>query len=43
MSKDFDKKENWVKSDLRLIFTLADSQIVDESIEQLNRILKNEN
>jgi hypothetical protein len=43
MSKDFDKKENWVKNDLRLIFTLADSQIVDEAIEQFNRILKNEN
>ena len=41
MSKEIDKREVWVRSDLRLIFALDDGQIVDESIEQLNKILKN--
>jgi hypothetical protein len=42
MSKGIDKKEMWIKNDLRLIFAFEDSQIVEESIEQLNKILKNE-
>jgi hypothetical protein len=40
MAKQVDKNE-WIKSDLRLIFALEDTQVVDESIEQLTKILKN--
>ena len=39
MAKTLDKKEMWVKSDLRLIFAIDDSQTLDEVIEQLNKIL----
>lgn len=42
MAKNIDKKEMWIRNDLRLIFSLEDKQIVDESLEQLNKILKNE-
>ncbi len=42
MAKEIDKKEAWVRSDMRLIFALEDSQILDESIEQLNKILRSE-
>jgi hypothetical protein len=41
MAKNFDKKEMWIRSDLRLIFSLTDTQIIDESIEQLTKILQN--
>eukprot|EP00347_Sterkiella_histriomuscorum_P017562 403348860 len=39
LSKAIDKKEMWVKSDMRLIFAIEDSQLVDEAIEALNNIL----
>jgi hypothetical protein len=39
MVPEFDKKEYWVRSDLRLIFAIEDSQIIDETIENINRIL----
>ncbi len=39
MAKTVDKKDLWVRSDLRLIFSLEDSQIVDETIESLDKIL----
>ena len=39
MGKTLDKKEVWVRSDLRLIFALDDGQVLDESIEQLNKII----
>lgn len=35
MAKTLDKKELWVKSDLRLIFSVADAQSTDEVIEAL--------
>ena len=41
MAKTVDKKEVWVRSDLRIIFAFDDTQIVDETIEQLEKILKN--
>ena len=41
LGKTLDKKEVWVRSDLRLIFSVEDPQQVDESIEQLNNIIKN--
>ena len=31
LAKTFDKKD-WVRSDLRLIFAMEDTQIVDETI-----------
>ncbi len=40
MAKTVDKKELWVRSDLRLIFAFDDTQIVDETIETLEKILK---
>jgi hypothetical protein len=33
MAKELDKKELWVRSDLRLIFSIEDSQVIDETIE----------
>lgn len=43
MAQQLDKKElGWVRSDMRLIFALDDTQIVDEGIEKLNKILNNE-
>ena len=36
-----DKNNVWVKSDLRLIFTLDGSMMADEAIEKLNVIVKN--
>lgn len=39
MGKVLDKKELWVRSDLRLIFAIEDSQAVDETIEMLNKII----
>jgi hypothetical protein len=40
MAKTIDKNEVWVKSDLRLIFALDDSQFVDETIENLTRVFQ---
>lgn len=42
MAKTLDKKELWVKTDLRLIFSVEDSQTVDETLEQLNMIIAKE-
>lgn len=42
LGKEIDKKEVWVKSDLRLIFSIEDSQAIDETLETLNRILTRE-
>jgi len=42
LAKNLDKREVWTRSDLRLIFAVDDCQILDESIEQLNKILRNE-
>jgi hypothetical protein len=39
LSKTIDKKEMWVRSDLRLIIAIEDPQLVDEAIETLNNIL----
>ena len=39
MAKTLDKKELWVKSDLRLIFSVADAQSTDEVIEALTNIV----
>jgi hypothetical protein len=39
MAKTLDKKELWIKSDLRLIFAVDDTQTCDEIIEQLNKII----
>ncbi|CDW72924.1 UNKNOWN [Stylonychia lemnae] len=39
LSKAIDKKETWVRSDLRLIFAIEDSQLVDEAIETLQGII----
>ncbi len=39
LSKTIDKKDVWVRSDLRLIFSIEDSQVIDETTENLNRIL----
>lgn len=39
MAKNQDKKEIWMRNDQRLIFAIEDKQILDESIEQLNKIL----
>jgi hypothetical protein len=33
MAKTLDKKELWIKSDLRLIFAVDDTQTCDEIIE----------
>ena len=41
MAKELDKKELWVRNDLRLIFAFDDTQIVDETIEQLEKIVAN--
>lgn len=41
MAKTIDKKECFVKTDLRLIFAINDNQLVDETIETLTRILQN--
>jgi hypothetical protein len=41
MAKTLDKKDVWVKSDLRIIFSLDDTQIVDETVEALTKILGN--
>lgn len=40
MAKNLDKKEVWVRSDLRLIFALEDTQQVEECIEQFEKIIK---
>ena len=42
LAKEIDKKEVWVKSDLRLIFSIEDSQAIDETTETLNKILARE-
>ena len=41
MAKTVDKKELWVKSDLRLIFAVEDAQHADETIEKLEKIIGN--
>ena len=41
MAQTLDKKELWVRSDLRLIFSQGDNQVTDESIEQMIKILQN--
>ena len=41
MAKTIDKKELWVRSDLRIIFAIEDNQTVDETIETLDKILRN--
>ena len=41
MSKTIDKKDVWVRSDLRIMFAFDDTQIVDETIEKMEAILKN--
>lgn len=40
MAKTIDKRE-WVRSDLRIILAIEDSQLADEMIENLERILAN--
>ena len=40
MAKTMDKKDMWIRSDLRLIFSIEDSQIIDETIETLNKIIE---
>jgi len=42
MGKNLNKKEVWVRSDLRLIFSLPDGQEVEEMIENFNRIVHND-
>ncbi len=39
LAKSIDKKEIWVRSDQRLIFTDPDTQFVDEILEQLANII----
>ena len=39
MAKNIDKKD-WVRSDLRLIFSHEDDQDIDELIEKLNKIIE---
>lgn len=41
MGKNINKKDLWVRSDLRLIFSLADAQEVEELIEGFNKIVRN--
>ena len=38
LAKEVDKKE-FFKSDMRLIFALDDSQLTDEALESLNKII----
>jgi len=40
MAKTFDKRAEWVNSDLRLIFYMEDGQLVDELIEKFNLIVE---
>ena len=40
MSKTLDKNEVWLRSDLRLTFALEDTQLVDEAMEALTKILQ---
>lgn len=41
MAKTVDKKDLWAKSDLRIMFSLGDPQIADETIETLDSIVSN--
>lgn len=39
MAACINKSEQWIRSDLRLIFSMADGQLVDEAIEKINAIV----